>query len=93
MCRGGPPHPTPLASAAQNASLIKALADAITSKRIVLLPQWKLFQYNRDPLQWHEWYGHLESAIESQSLNNDVKLTYLKTLVTAKANPEFAFQV
>ena len=45
-------------------------------------------------LQWHEWYGQFKSAIDSQSFTDDVKLTYLKTLVTGKAKTaiaEFAY--
>ena len=51
-------------------------------------------QYSGDPLQWPEWYGRFKSAIDSQSLAVDVKLTYLKTLVTGKAKTaiaEFAY--
>ena len=94
LCWGGPPHPTPPAPTSENASLIKALTDALTSKRNDPLPEWKLSQYNGDPLQWHEWYGQFKSAIDSQSLTDDVKLTYLKTLVTGKAKTaiaEFAY--
>ena len=85
LCWGGPPHPTPPAPASENASLIKAFTDALSSKRNDPLPEWKLSQYSGDPLQWHEWYGQFKSAIDSQSLTDDVKLTYLKTLVTSKA--------
>ena len=85
LCCGGPPHPTPPAPPSENASLIKALTDALTSKRNDPLPEWKLSQYNGDSLQWHERYGQFKSAIDSQSLIDDVKLTYLKTLVTGKA--------
>ena len=77
-----------------NASLIKELANAINSKKNDPLPEWKLAQYNGDPLQWHEWYGQFKSAIDSQTLTDDVKLTYLKTLVTGKAKiaiAEFAY--
>ena len=91
---GGPPRPTPPAPASENASLIKAFTDALTSKRNDPLPDWKLSQYNGDPLQWHEWYGQIKSAIDSQSLTDDVKLTYLKTLVIGKAKTaiaEFAY--
>ena len=58
------------------------------------LPEWKLSPYNGDPLQWHEWYGQFKSAIDSAPLTADVKLTYLKTLVTGKAKAaisEFAY--
>ena len=94
LCWGGPPHPTPPAPASENASLIKAFTDALSSKRNDPLHEWKLSQYSGDPLQWHEWYGQFKSAIDSQSLTDDVKLTYLKTLVTGKAKTaiaEFAY--
>ena len=77
-----------------NASLIRELADAITSKRNDPLPEWKLAEFNGDSLKWHEWYDQFKSAIDSQSLTDDVKLTYLKTLVTGKAKiaiAEFAY--
>ena len=61
-----------------NASFIRELADAITSKKNDPLTEWKLAQFNGDPLQWHDWYGHFKSAIDSQSLTDDFKLTYLK---------------
>ena len=51
-------------------------------------------QYNGDPIQWHEWFGQFKSAIDSAQLSDEVKLTYLKTLVTRKANvaiAEFAY--
>ena len=75
LCWGGPPHPTPSAHL-DSADLIKQLADAITFKKTDPLPEWKLSQYNGDPLQWHEWFGQLKSAIDSQSLTDDIKLTY-----------------
>ena len=68
-----------------NASLIRELADAITIKKNDPLPEWKLAEFIGDPLKWHEWYGQFKSAIDSQSLTDDVKLTYLKTFVTGKA--------
>ena len=90
----GPQVSAPALPIPDNASLIRELADAITSKKNDPLPEWKLAQYNGDPLQWHEWYGQFKSAIDSQSLTDDVKLTYLKTLVTGKAKiaiTEFAY--
>ena len=56
--------------------------------------EWKLAQYNGDPLHWHECYGQFKNAIDSQPLTDDVKLSYLKTLVTGKAMiaiAEFAY--
>ena len=94
LCWGSPPHPTPSAPSLDSADLIKQLADAITCKKNDPLPEWKLSQYNGDPLQWHEWFGQFKSAIDAQFLTDDVKLTYLKTLVTGKAKTaiaEFAY--
>ena len=58
------------------------------------LPEWKLSQNNVDPLHWHERFGQYVSAVDSARLSNDVKLTYLKTLVTGKtkiAIAEFSY--
>ena len=90
LCWGGPPHPTPSAPSLDSADLIKQSADAITCKKNDPLPEWKLSKYNGDPLQWHEWFGQFKSAIDSQSLTDDVMLTYLKTLVTGKAKTVIA---
>ena len=78
LCWGSPLHPSPLATAARIAKLIKALADAITSKKNDPLPEWKVSQYNCDPLQRHEWHGQLEWAIDSHSFSYDVILSYHK---------------
>ena len=94
LSSSGPQVSAPAPSTPDNASLIRELADAITSKKNDPLPEWKLAQYNGDPLQWHEWYGQFKSAIDSQTLTDDLKLTYLKTLVTGKAKiaiAEFAY--
>ena len=90
LCWGGPPHPTPSAPSLDSADLIKQLADAITCKKNDSLSEWKLSQYNGNPLQWHEWFGQFKSAIEAQSLTDDVNLIYLKTVVTGKAKTAFA---
>ena len=90
----GPQVSAPAPSIADNTSLIRELTDAITSKKNDPLPEWKLAQFNGDPLQWHEWYGQFKSVIDSHSLTDDVQLTYLKTLVTGKAKiaiAEFAY--
>ena len=58
------------------------------------MPEGKLSEYNGDPLQWHEWFGQFKSAKDSQFLTDDVKLTFLKILVTGKAKSaiaEFAY--
>ena len=90
LCWGGPPHPTHSASSLDSSDSIKQLADAITCKKNNPLPEWKLSQYNGDPLQWHESLGQFNSAIDSKSLTDDFKLTYLKTLLTWKAETAIA---
>ena len=70
------------------------VAQLLASSRKDHLPEWKLSQYSGDPLQWHEWFGQFKSAIDSAPLSDDVKLTYLKTLVAGKAKvaiAEFAY--
>ena len=89
----GPQVSTPAPPIPDNASLIRELADAITSKKNDPLPERKLAEFSGDPNR-HEWYGQFKSVIDSQSLTDDVKLTYLKTLVTGKAKiaiAEFAY--
>ena len=73
---------------------LQDVALLLSSTKKDHLPEWKLSQYNGDPIQWHEWYGQFKSAIDSAPLTDDVKLTYLKTLVTGKAKiaiAEFAY--
>ena len=73
---------------------IQDVAQILASTKKDHLPEWKLSQYGGDPIQWHEWYGQFKSAIDSAPLTDDVKLTYLKTLVTGKAKvaiAEFAY--
>ena len=77
-----------------NSFTLQDLAQLLSSTKKDHLPEWKLAQFNGDPLQWHEWFGQFKSAIDSSSLTDDVKLTYLKTLVTGKtktAIAEFAY--
>ena len=85
LCWVGPLHPAPLAPAVKIANHIRALADAITSKRNDPLPEWKFSQYSGDPLQGYGWYGQFNSAIDSQSLTDYLKMTYFKALVTGRA--------
>ena len=59
----GPQEFAPAPPIADNASLIRELADAITSKKNDLLPEWKLAVLNGDPLKWHELYGQFKSAV------------------------------
>ena len=48
---GGPSHPTPFATFLDSGNLLKHWADAITGKKNDPLLEWKLAQYNGDPLQ------------------------------------------
>ena len=73
---------------------LQDVAQLLASTKKDHLPEWKLSEYNGDPIHWHEWFGQFKSAIDSAQLSDDVKLTYLKTLVTGKAKvaiAEFAF--
>ena len=69
---------------------IQDLALLLASTKKDRLPEWKPAQYYGDPIQWHEWFGQFRSAIDSAPLTDDVKLTYLKTLVTGKAKTAIA---
>ena len=93
-----PTFPTTIQSTVPPSTLtqvaVQDLAQLLTAAKKDHLPEWKLEQYSGDPLQWHEWIGQFRSAIDSAPLSNDVKLTYLKTLVTGKAKAaivEFAY--
>ena len=63
---------------------VQDIAQLLASSKRDHLPEWKLAQYSGNPLQWHEWFGQFKSAIDSATLTNDVKLTYLKTLVSGR---------
>ena len=54
------------------------------------LPEWKLTQFDGNPLNWHEWFGQFISTVDSAILSDDEKLTYLKTLVVGKAKSAIA---
>ena len=83
-------QPAPQSQAVTLNDLVRALS---VSKKDPL-PEWKLAQYDGNPLQWREWFGQFCSTVDAASLSDDVKLTYLKTLVTGKAKSaiaEFAY--
>ena len=70
------------------------LVQALSVAKKDPLPEWKLAQYDGNPLQWHEWFGQFCRPVEAASLKDDVKLFYLKTRVTGKAKSaiaEFAY--
>ena len=89
-----PTGTTPIPQPSTTGFSIQDLALLLASTKKDHLPEWKLAQYSGDPLQWHEWFGQFKSAIDAAPLTDDVKLTYLKTLVTGKAKTaisEFAY--
>ena len=47
--------------------------------------EWKLAQFDGNPLNCHERFGQFKSTVNSAALTDDTKLAYLKTLVTGKA--------
>ena len=69
---------------------VQDVAQLLASTKKDHLPEWKLSEYNGDPIHWHEWFGQFKSAIDSAQLSDDVKLSYLKTLVTGKAKVAIA---
>ena len=69
---------------------VHELVQLLAASKKHLLPEGKLFQLNDEPLQRFEWFGQLEGAIDSSSLTDDVKLTYLKTLGTGRAKTTVA---
>ena len=54
------------------------------------LLEWKLAQYDGNPLLWHECFGQFKSTVDSSVLTDDTKLTYLNTLVKGKAKTAIA---
>ena len=89
-----PPLVTTVPPKSSTCFTLPEIAQILASTKKDHLPEWKLSQYNGDPFQWHEWFGQFKSAIDSASLSDDVKLTYLKTSVTGKAKvtiAEFAY--
>ena len=89
-----PTGTTPIPQPSTTGFSIQDIALLLASTKKDHLPEWKLAQYSGDPLHWHEWFGQFKYAIDAAPLTDDVKLTYLKTLVTGKAKTaisEFAY--
>ena len=61
------------------------VAQLIAATRKDPLPNWKLPEFSGDPLQWPKWFSLFKSAVDSATLTEAAKMTYLKTLVTGKA--------
>ena len=76
----------PITSSGSRPITNQDLAKILTLSQKDPLPEWKLSSFDVNPLQWPDWFGQFKSAIDAKVLSDDVKLTYLKTLVSGKAN-------
>ena len=65
-------------------------AEILMHRRKDHLPEWKLAQFDGNPLNWHEWLDQFKSTVDSAVLTDDKKLKYLKPLVTGKAKTAIA---
>ena len=70
--------------------MVQDLAQMLASSRKDHLPEWRFAQYNGDLLQRHQWFGQFSNAINSAPITDDVKLTYLETLVIGQAKTAIA---
>ena len=68
----------------------RELAELLMHSQKGHLPEWKLAQFDGNPLNLHEWFAQFKSTVSSAVLTDDTKLTYLKTLVTGKAKTAIA---
>ncbi len=66
------------------------LASLLALNRRDALTEWKLDKFDGDPLVWHEWYGQVLSTVHSAVISDDMRFSYLKTLVTGKAKAAIA---
>ena len=66
------------------------LVNILMHSRKDHLPEWKLTQFDGNPLNWHEWFGQFISTIDSAILSDNEKLTYLKRLVVGKTKSAIA---
>ena len=84
----------PITSSGSKPITNQDLAEILTLSQKGPLPEWKLSSFDGNPLQWPEWFSQFKSTIDAKVLSDDVKLTYLKTLVSGKAKyaiAEFAY--
>ena len=97
LCWGGPPYPTPPTPVSENASLIKAFTDALSSKRNDPLPEWKLSHLDKlnsfPPLKMHNsdniinhsgCISSLVGVFKSLSYDSDLKSAALLNTAVQK---------
>ena len=65
----------PAAPVAPASLTVQGLAQLLAASKKDHHLEWKLSEYNGDPLQWHEWFGQFKTAMNSASATDDVKLT------------------
>ena len=53
----------------------RELAELLMHSRKDHLTEWKLAQFEGNPLNWHEWFGQFMSTVDSAVLPDDTKLT------------------
>ena len=75
----------PITSSGNKSITNQDLAEILTLSQKCPLPEWNLSSFDGNPFQWPLWFVQFRSAIDAKILSDDVKLTYLKTLVSGKA--------
>ena len=68
----------------------RELINILMHSRKYHLPEWKLTQFDGNPLNWLKCFRQFISTVDSAILSDDEKLTYLKTLVVGKAKSAIA---
>ena len=74
----------PSSSSSKHVMLEELAANFSMNRRDPLIER-KLTQFNGDSFLLNFWLGQFRSKVGSAHMTNDVKLTYLKPLVTGKA--------
>ena len=80
----------PITSSGSKLITYQDLAEGLTLSQKGPLPEWKLSSFDGNLLQWPEWFGRFKSAIDAKVISDDVKLTYIRTLVSGKAKNAIA---
>ena len=68
----------------------RELVEKLMHIRKDYLPEWKLMQFDENPLNWHVCSGPLKSTVDSAMLSDDGKFICLKKLVVGIAKSAIA---
>ena len=68
----------------------RELVETLMHIRKDYLPEWKLMQFDENPLNWHVCSGQLKSTVDSAMLSDDGKFICLKKLVVGIAKSAIA---